>query len=487
MLAAAAGLLLAFAAAASGARGRRADAPLAVRVAVNAMDPGRPVPAHFLGLSFEAAALGQISRYAHHGDLVTMLRSLGPGVIRFGGITADEDVAWTDPLTPRPAWASSTIGPAQMRAIGELARRSGWRVLLTVNLAHYDPQAAAREVAYASRSLGPLLAGVEIGNEPNSYASHGLRENPWLAQGYEEEVAIYREAIAALTPGVPIAGPDVSGSGIFKDWGEAEALAQVPSLLTGHHYPLGCAQVPPPSIEQLLSPAIRGLEERSLATYLSVSLINNIPLRIDEANTVSCGGVPGISNTFASALWATGYITQVMASGTAGINLEGNPSNCVGYTPLCAPSPAALAGGRLRAQPEWYALLLTRSLLGARPLPTTVQSDGSPNLVVAAFSGPGRTIQEVLVDDEAPGSRPLAVRLDAVAGMGAASVLRLTAPSPGATGGVLLGGHAVAANGSFRARVPDASLRVGVLSLKLAPSSAVLVTLGPGRRARRGG
>ncbi len=68
-----------------------------------------------------------------------------------------------------------------------------------------------------------------------------------------------------------IAGPDVSGSGIFPDWGFTEALGQTPALLTGHHYPLGCAKVPPPSIEQLLSPPIRGLEARSLATYLRVS------------------------------------------------------------------------------------------------------------------------------------------------------------------------------------------------------------------------
>lgn len=237
----------------------------------------------------------------------------------------------------------------------------------------------------------------------------------------------------------------------------------------------------------LLSPDTRGLEERSLTTYLSVSLANNIPLRIDETNTVSCGGVPGISNTFASALWAAGYITQVMASGVDGINLEGNPVNCVGYTPLCAPNPSALAAGRLRAQPEWYALLMTRSLIGARPLPTTVRSEGSPDLISAGFLGPGRSVQVVLVDDEPAGSRPLAVRLAAVPGLRSGTVLRLTAPSESATGGVLLGGRAVAAGGAFRARPPSVPVRAGVLSLKLAPSSAALITLSPGGRVRRRG
>lgn len=490
---------------------------LVVTVAIDPFDPGRPVPQQFLGLSFEAAALDQLARYADRGDLVRLLRSLGPGVLRFGGITADENVAWTDAATPRPAWASSVIGPAQLHAIGVLARRSGWRVLLTVGLAHYEPIAAAREVAAAHRALGPYLAAVEIGNEPNAYGSHDLRELPWIAQGYEEEVSFYREAIAVLTPGVPIAGPDVSGSGTFAEWGEEEALSQTPALLTGHHYPLGCAQTPAPSIEALLSAATRGREARSLRTYLSVANANRIPLRIDETNSVSCGGVAGISDTFASALWASAYITQAMAAGATGVNLQGNPVNCAGYTPLCAPDPAALAAGRLRAQPEWYALLLTRSLVGDRPLPTTITAGGSPvksppaegpssespavegssgesspvaaapNLVAAAFSAPDHSLKVVLVDDEPPGTSPLALRLDVGGGLGAAHILRLTAPSQGATAGVQLAGRAVAANGSWAApkRTQSVAPHAGILALELAPGSAVLVSISRSRATPR--
>jgi hypothetical protein len=459
-------------------------------VTIDPFAPGSPVPRRFLGLSFEAAALSQLSQYADRGNLVRLLRSLGPGVLRFGGITADENVAYSDAATPRPAWASSTIGPAQLDTLGALARRSGWKVLLTVGLAHDEPVAAAREVAAAHRALGANLAAVEIGNEPDSYGSHGFRELPWIAQGYEEEVSEYREAIAALTPNVPIAGPDVSGSGVFPEWGEEEALSQKPTLLTGHHYPLGCAQTPPPTIEALLSPAIREREAQSLATYLSVADTYRIPFRVDETNSVSCGGVPGISDTFASALWATAYITQTMTAGAAGINLQGNPTNCIGYTPLCAPDPAALASGSLRAQPDWYALLLTSSLIGEEPLPTTI-TEGSPNLVAASFAGSDHLLKVVLVDDEPPGASPLALRLDVGAGLGAGRVLRLTAPAQNATGGVLLGGRAVSANGSWSNGTPaeSVSAATGTIALALAPDSAALVTVGPqpsaARRRRR--
>jgi len=467
-------------------------------VTVDPYNPGPAVPQRFLGLSFEAAALPQIAQYAGHGDLVRMLRSLGPGVLRFGGITADEDVAWTDVATPKPAWASSTIDDADMRALGVLARRSDWKVLLTVGLAHDEPVAAAREVAAAHAALGPYLYAVEIGNEPDAYGNHGFRALPWIAQGYEEEVSEYREAIARFTPDVPIAGPDVSGSGAFGEWGEEEALSQRPVLLTGHHYPLGCAQTPPPSIESLLSPAIRGKEAQSLETYMKVADAYRIPLRIDEAGSVSCGGVPGISDTFASALWATAYITQTMDAGAAGINLQGNPTNCSGYTPLCAPDPAAVAAGDLRAQPEWYALLLTHSLVGSRLLPATISTAGglpiedrpAPNLVASAFAGAGDSQQVVLVDDEPPGAAPLALTLDT--GLPAdttATAMRLTAPAQNATADVLFADRAVADDGSWRAptRAQTVPTNAGTIALTISPSSATLLRIGPPAHHRSAG
>jgi hypothetical protein len=469
------------------ARARAAGAPGAtIDVAFDALAPGPPVPRRFLGLSFEAAALGPLARYANHGDLVRLLRSLGPGVLRFGGITADQNIAWTDAATPRPAWATATVDAADLSAIGVLARRSGWQVLLTVGLAHYEPAAAAREVAAARAALGPYLAAVEIGNEPDAYGRHGLRELPWIAQGYEEQVSAYREEISALAPGVPLAGPDVTGPGVFAEWGAAEALAQAPALLTGHHYPLGCAQHPPPTIASLLSPFMRDREARSLATYLSVSRAGSIRLRIDETNSVSCGGVAGISNTFASALWASTFIAQAMSAGVSGINLQGNPSNCTGYTPVCAPGASALAAGRLHAEPEWYALLLASALAGDRPLPTTVavegasaaEPEGEPNLPVFSFLAPDGTVRVLLADDEPPGSAPVTVRLEVGARVGSVSLLRLTAPSPTATAGVLLGGRAVAADGSWLPahRLPAVPAHAGLVSVALVPGSATLLS-----------
>ena len=129
-------------------------APVPLSVSISLDHPEARVPQRFLGLSFELSILPWIARYAGSGDFVTMLRSLGGGVLRFGGVSADTRVAWTDAATPRPAWASSTIDPGELRDLRSLAARSGWRILLTIGLTHYDPRAGAREAAAARTALG---------------------------------------------------------------------------------------------------------------------------------------------------------------------------------------------------------------------------------------------------------------------------------------------------------------------------------------------
>ncbi len=370
-------------------------------------------------------------------------------MLRFGGVTADKNVAWVDAETPRPSWATAVIDEADLRGLGVLAARSGWRVLLTVNFGHYAPQAAAREAAAARAALGASLEGVEIGNEANSYGHQGLREEPWTFLQFEAQVAAYRGAIEAAAPGVPIVGPDVSGSSAFETWGLGEVVNQPPALLTGHHYPLSCQGPPPPTIERLLSPRIRVLEVASLQRYLSIAQAGEIPFRLDEANTVSCGGVAGISNTFAGALWAAAYVTQAMSMGVQGINLHGSPTNCFGYTPLCAPTQQAIESGQLVPQPEWYALLMLRGLIGDRPLPTTVSELHGHNLQVNTFLAPDGSLRAVIVDDDPPGTRRANLRLQVGSAFRYARVLPLTAPAQTSLSGVRLAGTAVAPDGSW--------------------------------------
>jgi len=476
-------VLLGFAMSASGGSSSSGPVLAELTVTLDTRHPGRPVAPGYLGLSFELSSAGQLAALADRGDLAGLLRSLGPGILRLGGASADTRAAWRDAQTPLPAWASAVVDPQTLLGIARLAARSNWRVLLTIGLVHFDPRSAAREAAAARAILGPRLAGIEIGNEPDSYARHGLRAAPWNRARYESQVSAYRRAIAKSAPGIALAGPGVSGSRAFQRWGPAEVRAQHPQLLTGHHYPLRCDAVPAPSSEELLSPGTRALEGRSLTRFLSVARASSIRFRMDETNTVSCGGRPGISNTFAAALWAVGYIGQTLAAGASGVNLQGNPGNCFGYSPICATSAEMLARGELRAQPQWYGLLLMRSLQGMRPLRTTLTSPQEANISVTALHGRDGGLRFLIADDEPAGAPPTLIRLSVGGRYRTGSVLTLAASSPGSVSGVTLGGRTVAGDGSWHgpAQQPRLPVHGGVLTLELAPARAALVTVVPTR------
>jgi hypothetical protein len=463
------------------AGGKPSPVQTAVAVAVDRTRPGPAVPPDFLGLSFEMSSLPQMAQYANRGDLVTLLRSLGPGVLRFGGVSADTRIAWTDARTPRPAWASGVVDADDFRQLAALAAQSGWRIVLTVGIVHFEPAAAAREVAAARAALGESLEAIELGNEPNAYALHSMREEPWGVEQYDAQVAEYRAAIEAVVPGIPLWGPDVSGSSAFATWGPGEVVDQRPAMLTGHHYPLGCEQKPPPSIQRLLSAPIRTKEIASLRRYVKIARAGNLPFRLDETNSVSCGGVADISDTFASALWAAGFLPQVMASGAAGVNLHGNVSRCTGYSPICAAGPEELATGELIAQPVWYVLLMMKGLVGDRPLPTTVvRSPRSANVQVTALVAADGRLDFVVADDEPLGKQGAIVRLRVGPGYVGASTLALTGGSLAALTGTALGGAEVGPDGSWRASERGrVHARDGVLAVNVPAASAVLLSASP--------
>jgi hypothetical protein len=455
-----------------------------VSVAVAARPSGRAAPDDFLGLSFEERDLPLIAGYARAAaagseDFVVLLRSLGAGVMRFGGVSADEQVAWLGAGGAKlPGWASVSITSIDLEGLAVVARESGWRVLLTVNLGHYDPAAAAQEAAAARAALGSSLAGIEIGNEPDRYVGRHLRARGWDFAAYRSQAQAYRAAIARAAPGVPIAGPDPSTGAPNLGWLRAAARALHPQLLTDHYYPLSSCGYRP-TIGELLSASVRGKESAALAGASAIARAAATPLRLDEVNSVSCEGFRGTSDTFASALWALDYSARAIAAGAAGVNFHDLLTKTDAYSPLLAASAAALAAGELHAAPEWYALLAAHELSGSRPLRTRVEGATSEQLSASAFRASDGRLRILLLDYEPRGSQPLAVRLQVSRRYAGGSVLRLTAPSPAATTGVRLGGRAVAPDGSWEApaALPAVYSDAGRLSVQIDPASAAVVTL----------
>jgi hypothetical protein len=100
---------------------------------------------------------------------------------------------------------------------------------------------------------------------------------------------------------------------------------------------------------------------------------------------------------------------------------------------------------------------------------------------VRAFKGHDGTLRVVIVNEDPPGTIPVALRLRVGRRYRSATALTLTARSPTTSTGVRLGGRAVARDGSWvepaaRARIAS---RASAISVIVSPSSAQLLTLPP--------
>ena len=138
-----------------------------------------------------------------------------------------------------------------------------------------------------------------------------------------------------------------------------------------------------------------------------------------------------------------------MSAGAVGLNLHGQPL-AAPATPSCAcRTPPSPPKGGLHAQPDWYAMLLARTLIGYRPMPTKITAAGAPNWPPPASRARTRASSCCSQTTTRPARCPLVLRIGVGAGVGQAKVLRLTDASPYDKAGVRIGGHEVGGDGSW--------------------------------------
>ena len=191
--------------------------------------PGFTIPANFLGLSFEAwDALDQTR--LKDPVLPKFLRNLGPGVLRYGGATADQQCWNPTTRTTCPA-AGPTLINSDFTNIFAFSRATGWPVIYTVNLVGLIPDTAAAEVQALAAAGGTSLLAVSIGNEPDQYVATGLRSSGWGYSQYQGEWESYANAITARTSSVKFSGLDGCCEKITGTSNEGGSQRQRPSAV----------------------------------------------------------------------------------------------------------------------------------------------------------------------------------------------------------------------------------------------------------------
>ena len=281
--------------------------------------------------------------------MIALFRLLGDGVLRIGGGSVDQ-VMWTTAA----AGTHLQVTPVEIKALAGFLEATGWPCIYGVNFATSTPAQAAEEVAYAASVLGSNLLGIEIGNEPDEYGIPGnFFAGNWSFEDYLARWDVFRSAILQSAPKVAITGPAVAGGNHINSWtlpfGQETTAAEI-TLLTQHYYRDFYSNGGSPTAAFLVSPDSQLTGELAILNAGAQQL--DIPYRIDECNSFDNGGVPGVSNSYASSLWVIDYLFDVALGRAAGVNLHGG-GRSPGYTPIADDD-----GGVVEARPEYYGLLL---------------------------------------------------------------------------------------------------------------------------------
>jgi hypothetical protein len=425
-------------------------------VTVSTVPEGPTIAPGYVGLSMEYPT---VEDYAGSDPsqldpvVEQLIRNLSPGqrpVLRIGGNTTD----WTwAPVAgmARPPWVRFTMTPSWLNVASTLTRSLNAIVIPTINLEANSPTIASAESRALLSSIGrKAIMAFEIGNEPELYRSFSwYRTAPGVhvtgrprSYGFSAYLRDYARIARAL-PGLPLAGPS-TGDG--RAWTQPlpRFLAREPRLriVVVHRYGLDhCSRDDPlPTIPRLMAPIAQSGVAATVAIPVREALAHHRRLRIEELNAVACGGEPGVSNTFASALWALDTLLEAARVGVAGVNIH---TRSEGVNSLFS---TQLVSGRWLAvvEPEYYGILTFAQNIppGARLLPTAPAVRDTRVHIWAARTPDGH-IRVILIDENPRHGTTIRLRIPAA--RGAAQIERLLAPSLSATSGVTLGGQSLGA------------------------------------------
>jgi len=470
--------------------------PPSADVVVHSEKPGLTIAPDFLGLSYEAPALTKDTFSITHKEFLRLLANLGTGTLRFGGNSV-ESTFWSREGVVSEAASRGTITPKDLDRLFEFSRQSRWRVILGLNLGHYDPSMSADEAAYAVEKAGPSLLALEIGNEPDLFMKNGLRNSNWSYDNFRREFETYAQKITARTPAAPLSGPTTCCT-LGPEWFEHFVADEESRLVfASHHiYPMSAAQSNPdapsfPSIGRMLSPELMNRVADLVDRLASAAEARHLQLRIAETNSASHGGKEGVSNTFASALWGADYAFTLAEHGATALNFHGGFA-CHGYTPIC------IADGHFVPQPLYYGMLLFHLALpgkAGRLVPVDVRAPG--NLTAHAVLSDGGSLRIVLINKDAQKAMTVEISeaqrysrvglpphplqtspMPVLVPYRSGSVRRLMAPALDSTTGITLAGTAVNAQGGWSG-MPGDKLKKhkNAFRLELPPGTAALVHL----------
>jgi hypothetical protein len=472
---------------AAGATAAAARDAAPVTASVGAAGVGPAIDAGFVGLATEywdiedAVGTNPADPDVPFEQVVRNLAPYGGLTLRVGGDSTDW-TWWPIPGMKQPIWVRWTMTPTWAAVTKKLAADLHAHLIVGVNMEADSPGVARAEVHEIASHIGTSVPTTyEIGNEPELYSKFAFYQNPHgrpvlgrpKSYSYSDITAQWNQIAGAL-PHVRLAGPGYSSLKALPDVGEFLDSARQLSLLTVHSYPLKSSRCGGSLQEShLFEPASLQELAGEVNSWTSLARQHGIPVRVDEMNSVTCGGMPHFSNTFGPALWALNILPLYAEAGLGGVNFQSRP-----YTAQnLIQTRNTKTGWQVQVQPEYYGLLAFAQLTPPGSHILNVSSTPSGLYTWAVRTPQGQT--HVVVTNVTAGTTTVGVRAAGAQRTASMQVLHAASGGLRAEGGISLGGQTISpSTGQLTGKPVTTTVKAshGTYDVKVAPASAVILT-----------
>src|SRR5665213_2268678 len=468
-----------------------------VTITIGARADKQPIPADFVGLSFETSNLlpdknGNYLFSAENKPLIKLFQAIGIKNIRVGGGTAD------DPNYPDPK-------PADIDRLFAFASAAGVDVIYTVRLLNGNKASAATTVSYIESHYANQVSAFQIGNEPDWHSYHTALEHPRDPKifetaadipgtAYPSFIADWNDFAAAINHAAPHAaftGPDTgsnypvpratkdtdyNGKSWTQQFADSEKGLRPISFVTQHDYVgEGAKGVSiTEAVNAMLSREWISTNYRLLFDHvLGPVQAGGITYRMTECNDYT-GGVDGASNAYASALWALDYMHWNALHHAAGVNFHNKRW-------IFTDTIYLDRAGTFKINPKAYGLKAFALGSHGNVQPLTIANPAGINLTAYAVRDK-RVLLITMIDKEhGPGARAARAILVAQPGLGNAEIMYLAAPNGDVTArtGITLGGGSIE-GGEWDGKWTPLSVRNGRnIEVEVPAASAAIVRISP--------
>jgi len=452
-----------------------------ITIIVDTKNPGIEISPDTVGLSYETSRLlpDENGVYYFRPDnipLLNMFKTLGVKNLRIGGNSVDA------PIIPIP-------GQQDIHSFFKFAKVANVKVIYSVRLQDGDPNVARDIARLIYENYRDVMESFSIGNEPGYYKDYEVYTSKWTA---------IRDAILDVYPDAVFAGPDQNPEPerikqIVSDFGNpAGRLVQI----TQHNYPFGCSYRNPGekdvtklipqdaerSREKMLMPSAYRIYDRVLQGILEAVKGTEVSFRLTETNSYWFSGLKGVSDSYASALWALDYLHWWSSHDAAGLNFHTGDITGGAIALPCRYAAFVTSGNGYEARPLSYGMKLFA--LGGSGKSVDVEVPTSEqNLVAYANLSRDKTVSVTLINKEYKNAEELTIRirLDAPLDDSKVQVIWLEAKNNDIAAGsdsVTLGGAPIESDGSWKGQwqiLPDSNIEKNEISLTIPPACATVV------------